>query len=121
MKKTLLILLSIFLLTSCSNSENPIHKQELTMYKDEIPQETIDGITEIVLNYERTGVETSCENCRCAIKKRHTEVNGNVTYQFTCSSGINYWAVYCSDSGGVVVAPIIDSGQNQTGPPPPPC
>jgi len=123
MKKILFILLSMLLLTACSNSETPIQKQEVTMSKDEIPQETIDGITQIVIDYESHGVEVPCETCRCTIRHRESQGNGNVLYQFSCSSGNYYWASYCADTGTVLVTPMYEEfgGITLTPPPPPHC
>jgi len=123
MKKILVILLSIFLLTACSNSEPSVQKEENLLSKDEIPKETIDGITEIVLTFVATGQTTTCETCRCWVKSREDEGNGNYLFVMGCSSGNTYWASYCSSTGNVIVAPQYSEhgGITLTSPPPPPC
>jgi len=125
MKKILFILLSLFLLTACSNSETPIQKQEISTAKDEIPQETIDGITQIVRDFETYGVETPCESCRCAIKTRNETPGGSVIYLFQCSSGNTYWASYCPVDGSVHVSEQFTSANGGSttliNPSPTPC
>lgn len=89
-------------MTACSNSETPIQKQEVTMSRDEIPQETIDAITAIVLDDVR-GVNSSCSECKCTIKSRKETPGGSVIYSFQCDSGNSYWASYCPVDGSVNV------------------
>jgi len=107
MKKVLFILLSMFLLTACSDSEN----KEITMSRDEIPQETIDAITSIVLDDVR-GINSSCSECRCTIKTKNIKGDGSVVYSFTCSSGNNYWATFCNGDV-LIIEQYSNSGYQQ--------